>query len=81
MKINFKYQDVDYSAKVVIVPGFAPKGYHVTEIIPGILEVKYPLIFGRTLGGLLAAPKIPGYPELADAIARSILDADLPYNV
>jgi hypothetical protein len=75
MKINFNYQDVNYSANVTVVTGI-PKEYHVTSVTPGILELRYPLIFGRSLGGLVPVPDIPGYPDLGDTIVRSILDAD-----
>ena len=75
MKINFNYQDVTYTAHVDVKSGI-PKEYHVTSVIPGILELRYPLIFTRSLGGLMPVPDIPGYPALGETILHSIATAD-----
>jgi hypothetical protein len=75
MKINFKYLDVDYSANINIKSGI-PKEYHVTSVSPGILELRYPLIFTRSLGGLMPVPDIPGYPGLGEIILQGIISAD-----
>lgn len=75
MKINFKYLDVDYSANVNVISGI-PKEYHVISVIPGILELRYPLIFTRSPGGLMPVPDIPGYPGLGEIIQQAIKTAD-----
>jgi len=71
MKINFNYQDVNYSATVV-VPGNTPAQYHVTGVSPGILELKYPLIFISGEGVELSKPDMPGYPGLSEVIGHAI---------